>query len=95
MERRGEFHADALTATQISSNSATTEYVQRAGELLFGSGHHQELTDLLALEHLSQVVKSQANTMAFQDGFMMIAMVFIFAMLPAWVMSRSNRQMVR
>jgi EmrB/QacA subfamily drug resistance transporter len=94
MERRGEFHADALTATQISSNSATTEYVQRAGELLFGSGHHQELTDLLALEHLSQVVKSQANTMAFQDGFMMIAAVFIFAMLPAWVMSRSNRQMV-
>ena len=91
MERRGEFHADALTATQVASNSGTTEYVQRASDALFGSGHHEALTDLLALEHLSRMVKSQANTMAFQDGFMMIAMVFIFAMLPAWIMSRSNR----
>jgi DHA2 family multidrug resistance protein len=94
MERRSEFHADALTATQIASNTATIEYVQRASELLYGSGHHQELTDLLALEHLSRMVKSQANTMAFQDGFMMIALVFVFAMIPAWVMSRSNRRMV-
>jgi hypothetical protein len=91
MERRGEFHADALTATQIASNSSTTEYVRRASDALFGSGHHQALTDLLALEHLSRMVESQANTMAFQDGFMMIALVFVFAMLPAWVMSRSNR----
>ena len=95
MERRGEFHADALTATQVASNSATTEYVQRASDALFGSGHHQALTDLLALEHLSQMVVSQANTMAFQDGFMMIALVFILAMLPAWVMSRSNRPVAR
>lgn len=91
MERRGEFHADALTATQVASNSGTTEYVQRASDALFGSGHHEALTDLLALEHLSRMVKSQANTMAFQDGFMIIALVFIFAMLPAWIMSRSNR----
>ena len=91
MERRGEFHAEALSATQISSNSTTTEYVRQASELLFGSGHHEALMNRLALEHLSQMVKTQATTMAFQDGFMMIAMVFVFAMIPAWIMSRSNR----
>ena len=94
MERRGEFHADALTATQIASNAATTEYVTRASEALAEAGHHEALSDLLALEHLSRVVEAQANTMDFQDGFMMIALVFVFAMLPAWVMSRSNRPRV-
>jgi len=91
MERRGEFHADALTATQIAGNAATSEYVARAGEVLAPAGHHDALTDLLALEHLSRMIASQANTMAFQDGFLMIALVFVFAMLPAWVMSRSIR----
>jgi EmrB/QacA subfamily drug resistance transporter len=91
MERRGEFHADALTATQVSDNAATAEYVRRASDALVESGHHEALTDLLAMEHLSRMIASQANTMAFQDGFMMIAAVFVFAMLPAWVMSRSLR----
>lgn len=91
MERRGEFHADALTATQSPDNAATAEYVERARELLAESGHHEALTDLLAYEHLSRMLASQANTMAFQDGFMMIAAVFVFSMLPAWVMSRSHR----
>jgi len=91
MERRSEFHADALTATQSADNAATAEYVARARELLAESGHHEALTDLLAYEHLSRMLASQANTMAFQDGFMMIAAVFVFSMLPAWVMSRSHR----
>ena len=94
MERRGEFHADALTATQVADNAATVEYVRRASEALSESGHHEALTDLLAMEHLSRMIASQANTMAFQDGFIIIAAVFVFAMLPAWIMSRSNRQAV-
>ena len=78
------------TATQAADNAATAEYVERASEALAASGHHEALTDLLALEHLSRMIASQANTMAFQDGFLIIAAVFVFAMLPAWVMSRSQ-----
>ena len=91
MERRGEFHADALTATQVADNAATTEYIARAAEALGGAGYHEALTDLLAMEHLSRVVAAAATTKAFQDGFMVIALVFVFAMLPAWVMGRSHR----
>jgi hypothetical protein len=91
MERRGEFHADALTATQVAGNASTSEYITRASEALAGAGHHEALSDLLAMEHLSRVIEAQATTMAFQDGFWMIAAVFVFAMLPAWIMSRSNR----
>lgn len=91
MERRGEFHADALTATQVADNAATSEYIARAAEALGEAGHHDALTDLLAMEHLSRVISAAATTKAFQDGFMVIAVVFLLAMLPAWVMSRSNR----
>lgn len=37
------------------------------------------------------MIEAQANTMVFQDGFLMIVAVFLFAMLPAWIMSRSER----
>ncbi len=91
MERRTEFHADALTATQVSSNASTWEFLRRVQELLTPSGHHEGMSQLLALDHLRQVIEAQANTFAFQDGFKMIVAVFLFALLPAWIMSRSNR----
>lgn len=94
MERRGEFHADALTGTQIASNTSTEEYVQRASEVIAQAGHHEELSDLLALEHLSRMIASQATTMAFQDGFIVIALVFMLAMVPAWFMRRGQHRVV-
>jgi MFS family permease len=92
MERRGEFHADALTGTQIASNTSTEEYVRRASEVIAHAGHHEELSDLLALEHLSRMIASQATTMAFQDGFIVIALVFMLAMVPAWFMRRGQNR---
>jgi EmrB/QacA subfamily drug resistance transporter len=91
MERRSAFHADALTATQVAGNAATREFVDGAQELLRESGHHQDLTELLALNHLSDALQAQASTLAFQDGFRMIVAVFLFAMIPAWILSRSSR----
>ena len=91
MERRVEFHADALTATQVSSNAATREYVRGVQELLGPSGHHDGLRELLALGHLSDAIRAQANTLGFQDGFKLIVLVFVFAMFPAWILSRFHR----
>ena len=91
MERRTEFHSDALVATQVAGNAATTEFVDRARELLSPLGVHEALAERLALSHLSDVVAAQASTLAFQDGFKIIAAVFLVAMIPAWIMSRTNR----
>jgi hypothetical protein len=41
----------------------------------------------LALDHLGQMIQAQADTLAFQDGFRMAALVFIVALIPAWVLA--------
>jgi hypothetical protein len=41
-----------------------------------------------ALHYLSRVVEAQANTMGFKDGFMLLTVVFILALVPAWTMGR-------
>jgi len=35
-------------------------------------------------------LQSQADTMGFQDGFMLIAIVFIVALVPAYILSRTG-----
>ncbi|MCG8546549.1 MAG: hypothetical protein MJE12_20310 [Alphaproteobacteria bacterium] len=46
----------------------------------------------LALEHLGQMIEAQANTLGFQDGFMLIAAVFICALFPAWILGRAEKK---
>jgi len=45
----------------------------------------------LALDHLGQMIEAQANTLGFQDGFMLIAAVFICALFPAWILGRTQK----
>ena len=90
LERRSEMHSDMLTATQNAQNSTTLEYIREAGDALDATGFGQQLNDLLAMQHLSLAIEAQASTMAFQDGFLMIVVVFLFALLPAWILSRAR-----
>ena len=90
LERRSEMHGDMLAATQNAQNSTTLEYISEAGDALDATGFGPQLNDLLATQHLSLAVQAQADTLAFQDGFMMIVVVFLFALLPAWILSRAR-----
>ena len=89
MERRTQFHSDALTATQSADNTATRELIQKAGELLAQSGLPESAQYAVSLEHLGDIIYAQAVTLSFQDGFHMIAAVFIVALVPAYVLGRS------
>ncbi len=91
LERRSEWHGDLLAATQNANNSTTLEYIRKAGDALDVTGFSPQLNDLLATRHLSLAIQAQADTLAFQDGFLMIVVVFLFALLPAWVLSRARR----
>jgi len=44
-----------------------------------------------ALHYLGQVVHAQANAIGFQDGFLVLAIGFISAMIPAWLLGRKRR----
>ena len=43
-----------------------------------------------ALNYFGRVIEAQAQTMGFQDGFMVIAYVFILALIPAMLFGREK-----
>jgi DHA2 family multidrug resistance protein len=90
LEMRTRFHSDAMTATQTADNAATQEMLGRIGGLLSEGGIPQSFQHSLSLDHLGRVLHAQATTSGFQDGFMLIAIVFTAALVPAYILSRQR-----
>jgi ABC-type sulfate transport system permease component len=62
------------------------------GTSLESAGLSSALSDPMALDYLGKVVYAQALTMAYQDSFMILAIVFVLALPLAWVLGRVKRQ---
>ncbi len=90
LEIRAQFHSDALTATQVADNAATRELLEQTSRVLAEGGIAEGVRQALALDHLGQMIQAQAETLAFQDGFRLVALVFVVALIPAWVLGRSR-----
>ena len=89
LERRTIFHADALAATQTSGNSTTATLLHQ----LTGIFGHAGLPDIqqipAALWYLGQMIAIQASTLAFRDGFLVVTLIFLVALLPTWILHRA------
>ncbi len=94
IEQRTEVHAVALTDTQTSANSLTRELIDKIEQLLSESGVPEAMQQTGALDYLGQVINAQASTFAFQDAFMVIALVFVAALIPAWVLRQTKAVVV-
>ncbi|NIM27750.1 MAG: hypothetical protein GTO67_07390 [Gammaproteobacteria bacterium] len=94
LEIRTQFHSDALTATQVADNVATRELLAETSRLLSEGGIAEGLRQALALDHLGRMIQAQADTLAFQDGFRLVALVFVLALIPAWILGRSRIRVV-
>ena len=92
LERRTEFHADAMAATQSADNAAMREMLSRAGDLLAPSGLPESTYDLISLDYLGHVIAAQASTIAYQDGFLLVSIVFAIALLPTWLIGWLDRR---
>ncbi len=92
LEIRTQFHSDAFTTTQVADNVATRELLERTSRALAEGGIAESMRQALALDHLGQMIQAQADTLAFQDGFRLVALVFVVALIPAWVLGRSRRK---
>ena len=92
MEQRTEFHSIALTATQTSHNSASRELLDQVTNLLQKSGVAEAFHQPGALHFLGRIIEAQANTLGFKDGFMVLAVIFILALVPAWRMGSSRQR---
>ena len=91
LEVRTHYHSDVLAATQSADNSSSREMLSDVGRILGEAGVPSSIHEPGALHYLGQVVHAQANTISFQDGFLILAISFLFAMIPAWLLGRSRR----
>jgi hypothetical protein len=91
IEQRTEFHAQAMAATQTPANSTSIELLSRIEELLSELGVTENVRGPGALHYLSEVIEAQASARGFNDGFLMIAIVFILAAIPAWNLGKGRR----
>jgi len=90
LEMRTQYHSENMTATQTAGNAATRELLGEVQRILGTDGIPQAIQQPMALRHLGQMIQAQANTFGFQDGFILIAIVFVCALGPAWVLGRSK-----
>ena len=91
MDRRTFFHSDALTQLQSPANPETAEFLRLTGQLLAQGGASEDLQQSGALHFLGQVISAQASAMGFQDGFMIISILFAITLIPAWAMGVVGR----
>src|SRR4030081_1912728 len=92
-EVRTHFHAEALTATQDWGNftsqrllTLVEQLMERAGGLPF----QQQKAG--AYEYLGQMLHVKAEMLAFSDTFIVITIVGLVAMIPAAMLSRTQRR---
>ena len=76
LEHRFAFHWHALSSTQTAGNASTREAVDQVAMLLseHGLGAAQQVP--AAMHYLGRVVAAQANSLAFTDGFLVMAVCF-------------------
>ena len=90
METRTAFHSDQLTATQTAANPTSRDFLGKVESLLNEAGVPEAVQQPGALDYLGKVIHAQAFTKGFQDAFMIIAIVFMCAMVPAWILGRQQ-----
>ncbi len=75
---------------QTAGNSTTTELLNAMGRLLAQAGAPPQLQSSGALDYLGRMVYAQAYTLAFRDCFMIVTLVFVLSLIPAWLMGRKR-----
>jgi nitrate/nitrite transporter NarK len=84
-------YSDRLTSMQSAANSATTELLDEMGRLLAQAGAPPPVQSSGALEFLGRMIYAQAYTLAFRDCFMIVTLVFLLSLIPAWLMGRKKK----
>ncbi len=91
-EVRTRFHADALTATQDWGNRSSSRLLTLVEQLMQHSGLPYQQQKAGAYEYLGVIVQAQAETLAFSDTFIIVGALGLLALIPAAMLSRSQRR---
>jgi MFS transporter, DHA2 family, multidrug resistance protein len=88
LEKRTEFHAVNLGATQTTSNSAMMEMLGRVANQLSVAGLPEAAQQGMAMIYLDRVVSAQAQMLGFQDGFVSLTMIALAPLIPVMYLLR-------
>ncbi len=90
---RTHFHAEALTATQDWGNPTTLRLLTQVEHLMQRiSGLPLQQQKAAAHEYLGSMVYSKAEMLAFSDTFIVVGVVALLALVPAAMLSRTQRR---
>lgn len=88
VDRRIDFHASSLTATQSAANATSAELLRGVDEIFREAGVPEAVHQAGGLHYLGQIIEAQANVLGFQDGFWVLAASYAVGIIPAWFMGR-------
>ena len=92
LEYRTAHHADWLTTTQTSGNDLTREVLDKIRQLLTEGGLAETARDWGAYDFLGRVIYAQARTFGFQDTLLLVSTVFIVALIPCYILSKTRQR---
>jgi len=91
IEQRTQFHVSAMAATQTYANGTTQELLSTVRALLGEAGVSENALGPGAMHYLGEVLELQASARGFSDSFLIIAIVFLLAAIPAWNLGKARR----
>lgn len=83
---RTQFHGDYLTSMMVNNNATTEAFIDPMRHLLEQGGLEPSLQTPTSVYLLGKTILQQASTFGFQDGFLVTAIAFFLALIPAWIM---------
>ena len=88
LQTRHGAHAQSLNHTQSPDNPATAELIERLNDQLASSGVGDRGAEVVVADFLARTIDAQALTLAFQDCFLALGVVFFIAIIPAFYLGR-------
>ncbi len=94
LERQTELYAQAFNALQQGTHAAA-DTLDLVSLMLVRSGQLDNVAQALrppqAYQFFSEMIAAQARTMGFRESFLLVAVAFFVAVLPAWFMRPGKR----
>tara|TARA_Y100001934_G_scaffold192930_1_gene227531 strand:- start:327 stop:1820 length:1494 start_codon:yes stop_codon:yes gene_type:complete len=91
LEWRIPFHGDAFTSTQTGASETGQEMSDALMRLFEEAGVPETARAPGVFHYLGDMIYAQASTMGYHDAFMVLAVVALLGVFPAWVMAQSGR----
>ncbi|PCM43327.1 MFS transporter [Marinobacter sp. ANT_B65] len=90
LEWRSAGHAAVIAETQTAGNELTRGWLSTMYDSYAAAGTSTDQVHGLALRQLGEMVWFQGYSRGFQDSFLVLALAFAFALIPAWLMRRAG-----